>query len=351
MGTDTRSSINYIDWVDRVAKAHAAIATGLDNIVGLQEVLKELGLASPAEDAVWTALQDLDELGLVTIDSPHWVKPTQATRAIRDGANLRELWPGIVGQYLDAEQQTFLTAVVDASHKPGNDFADVDWISVDEPFEKLGWKREDHEPYSLTESLETLGLIRRSARLGGFISLHPTYRGMVRATKRASTEWEVRLDAFVSEWETVTVDFKREVRLGTPKLNAEFTRDVLALATTKASGRERYLIIGYDDQSRTFIAPMEAALTQERIEQVLDAYANRAPTVRLIGVDHPTGGGVVGILEITRDPAQLVYAMRKPGGKITAGEVFVRHGTHVVHPDPDELASLESEAEKARAAT
>jgi hypothetical protein len=28
--------------------------------------------------------------------------------------------------------------------------------------------------------------------------------------------------------------------------------------------------------------------------------------------------------------------------------VFVRHGSHVVHPDPDELAELEEEGRRAR---
>jgi hypothetical protein len=341
-------TMNYGDFVEQVARAHARIATGNDRLVGLREVLVELALPDEAENAVWTALKDLEALGIVEIDSVHWVKPTQATRAIRSGASLRELWPKIVGEFLDEEQASFLAALVELAHRPGGQFADVEWTSVDDVYDRLGWDKADHEPYALTESLSDLGAIRRDARMGGYIAVHPTYRGLVRITERHSTEWQVRLANLVEEWETVSVEFKRELRLGTSKTNSEFARDILALVTTKASGRERFLIVGFDDRTHEFAQPWSSETSLERLEQILDVFCDPMPEIHLTLFEHESGRGNVGIITVRRDPAKLVYRMAKSEGKIAEGDVFVRHGSHVVHPDEDELADLVSEGRRAR---
>ena len=59
--------------------------------------------------------------------------------------------------------------------------------------------------------------------------------------------------------------------------------------------------------------------------------------------------GDAGVIEVHRDTALLPHRMSKGGGKIKADDVFVRHGAHIVKPDPDELADLEAEGTAARA--
>jgi hypothetical protein len=65
----------------------------------------------------------------------------------------------------------------------------------------------------------------------------------------------------VPEWATTTVEFKGQVNLKRNKEKAEFVRDVLALATTKASGR-RWLVIGFDNGTHQFTDSVDSAITQ-----------------------------------------------------------------------------------------
>ena len=127
--------------------------------------------------------------------------------------------------------------------------------------------------------------------------------------------------------------------------NAEFARDMIALATTKASGRERYLILGYDPKSREFTTTTPPTVSQDVLEDILNEYVESAPAIRYFTVDHESGRGPVGVLEIRRDATQVPYRLRRDGGKRRAGETFVRHGSHVEPPTQAELDALVAEGE------
>ena len=95
------------------------------------------------------------------------------------------------------------------------------------------------------------------------------------------------------DWETTTVEFKRQVNLKLDKEKAEFVRDVLALATTKASGR-RWLVIGFDNNTHQFTVSVDPAITQDRLEDILNAYASPAPQMADSSAAQPvTGHGTV----------------------------------------------------------
>ena len=84
----------------------------------------------------------------------------------------------------------------------------------------------------------------------------------------------------------------------------EFVRDILGLATTKSSG-QRYLIIGFSDDTREFFASVDSGITQNRLEQILHAYCEPTPDVVFWRV--PWTGGEVGLIEVKRDPSNIPY--------------------------------------------
>ena len=116
----------------------------------------------------------------------------------------------------------------------------------------------------------------------------------MKATEAIATEWQERLADLVEEWETTTVDFKRELPLGTEKQSAEFARDVTALANPKASGRDRHLVIGFDDKTRSFTTPVDSGITQNRLEQILNVYAKPVPDIRLVSFEDASGRATSG---------------------------------------------------------
>jgi Schlafen, AlbA_2 len=349
--------LDYLEWVELVAKTFADNERGLDRILGVRELATLLGLVDEGQpvpgdvlEAIHYAVEDLDALGIVDRESDHWIKPTQATRQIRHGTPLRMVWPQLLDDYITPEQRQLLLAIAVRSARRTDTYANADWVEMAAVYEQLGWSPSDHEPYGLVQQLADQGWIGPHITMGGIESIQAriTYRGLVRITQEQAGAWQVELDGLVKEWETVTVEFKRVIRLGTDKLNAEFARDASALANTKASGGERRLVLGFDSQSREFTAPIEPTITQDRLEQILDAYVKPMPDVTLVTFDHESGKGSVGVLAVHRDPTKVPYRIRKGGGKVQANDVYVRHGTHVVKPDSQELADLEAEGRRAR---
>ena len=102
----------------------------------------------------------------------------------------------------------------------------------------------------MAQELERDGFLH-SRGLGGSVA---TYLGLVRATRRGFTIESKRLDELVKQWETTSVEFKRELYLDTADQKAEFAKDVIGLANTQASG-QRLLIIGFDDKTRESSCP------------------------------------------------------------------------------------------------
>jgi hypothetical protein len=341
--------VNYIDWVELVCRSFADVRASSDNIVGWRELLAAMGLPEEANPAAFAALADLHELGM--LDNSHtsgWIRETQNTRAVRGGASIRDLWPEITHQSLDEEQLQFLKGVIAQSEQPRERWADLDEIQAREVFAELGWEGRGHLMYDLSQSLASLGLIEQQAAMGDYLAVRPTYRGIVLATQGVTTEWWLRIEAMVKDWETTTVEFKERITLGTAKTNAEFAHDIIALANTKASGRDRHLIVGYNDRTRTFETPVDGVIDQNRLEQILNAFSEPAPEVRHFTVDHPSGTGPIGVIEVHRDATKLPHRMKRGGGKIAAGKVFVRHGSQVEEPTAGELTALQHEGDEAR---
>ncbi len=113
-------------------------------------------------------------------------------------------------------------------------------------------------------------------------------------TERVATEWQERLRVLLAEGETSTVDIKRELHVDGVREKGEFIRDVLGLATTKASGHERYLLVGFDDETSEFLTSVDAAITRERLEQIVNAYTDPKPELDWVTV--PVSDGVAGVV-------------------------------------------------------
>jgi predicted HTH transcriptional regulator len=125
-------------------------------------------------------------------------------------------------------------------------------------------------------------------------------------------------------------------------------RDILALATTKSSG-QRFLIVGFDDQTQQFVQSVDPAITQNRLEQILNAYAAPVPQIRYHRVAWEQGE--IGVIKVLRDPAKVPYRVTKTLAHISKGDVYVRHGSQVEPPTPAELAALEAEGQAAASVT
>jgi predicted HTH transcriptional regulator len=145
-----------------------------------------------------------------------------------------------------------------------------------------------------------------------------------------------------------TVEFKRQLDLATKAHKAGFIRDILALAATKSSG-ERFLIVGFDDKTHQFLQSVDPAITQNQLEQLLNAYAAPAPEIRYRRVAWDQGD--VGVIKVLRDPAKVPYRVNKTLAHISKGDVYVRHGSQVEPPTPAELAALEAQGRAAASTT
>lgn len=344
----------YLAWVEIVARACADASPGtgsladLDQLAGLvRERLAENVGDSAISQALFNALEDLDALGVVRFRDGSWIQPTQFTRQMRhEGASVQQLWPDITAGYLDPDQEVFLRAlIVTAAHGIG-DFADVQRVQSADVFASLGWTEDDHDISELLTGLDHLGYVRYWAETGPSMLVRPTYAAIVRVTRRIASQWQDRAAKLLEEGETTTVDLKRELRLDGVREKGEFVRDVLGLATTKASGRDRFLLVGFDDDTHQFVADADPAVSRERLEQILNAYTEPSPEVDW--ARFPFAGGTAGAVVVRRDPAKVPYRVRKAIWKLQPGQVFVRHGSHTEAPTEAELDALIAEGERAR---
>jgi hypothetical protein len=341
--------MDYIDWAERVAGIVASRTVPSGWIVNEAEILDDPQPSDDARLSVAYVIQDLVAMGVVDDwTNQNYISDNQQLRSIRAGASLRDTWPAILRTWLDDRQEAFLIELVRLCHQPGSSSATVAWESADVVWANLGWPPDRHDSLSLAQSLEAIGCVDTRLTLGSPALVRPTYRGIVRATRQLETEWQQRLPTLVDEWETTTVEFKLELGLGKPRRNVEFARDVIGLANTKASGNERYLIIGYDQKTREFSKPLAAGEQQDRLEDILNAYVEPAPSIRLLRVDHPSGVGEVGVLVVIRESSSIPYRLRLGGGKWQTGDTFVRHGSHVEPPTDAELLALVAEGDRAR---
>jgi Putative DNA-binding domain len=356
--------MRYVDWVDRVLQVTGELtrADAQARLIGVprDQVLGRLGgpsdpsspafHESPELSALGDAVMDLDRLGLVEPGSTTsaMVRLTQEGRRLA-AQSLRTIWPQIFTIYLDDEQLAFLREATALSEDRQTGYARVDWVPWLKIFSALGWPTSDNAPaHDITARLEEAGCLARKAGLGSFIEVYPTYVGIVRATEQVQTELQELVAGLLPEWETTNVEIKRQVDLATKAQKAEFIRDILALATTK-SGGERFLIVGFDDKTHQFVQSVDPAITQNRLEQLLNAYAAPAPQIRYHRVVWDQGE--IGVIKVMRDPANVPYRVTKTLAHISKGDVYVRHGSQVEPPTPAELAALEAEGQAAVSAS
>ena len=357
--------MDYVDWVERVLDATVRAWRDADankKLIGIK--IQDVGPAfgyddsvaladssgSKLAEALRDALKDLADMGLVEQEHGRYYKVTSEGVKYPE-ATLSTAWPQIISWYLEPEQLSFLRAVAEIGQEANSDCVCVKDLTSEEVLAHLGIAWDDQgvaQGYLLAKQLDDLGLIRHQPYAGGRVQIIPTYVGIVRATRVAETELGQVVREALSEWETTNVDFKRELNLKNNKNKAEFVRDALGIATTKSSGR-RFLIIGFDNNARSFHQSVDPAITQERLEQILNAYSEPAPQVRYERV--PWSHGEVGLIEMFREARDIPYRVKKSlGGKdgIHEGEVFVRHGSHTEPPTNRELNGLEQEGEHAR---
>ncbi len=298
---------------------------------------------STFHDGIVDALNNLQALGLVEQDS-QW-KVTRAGRT--QATDMMPLWWSICKEKLEPEHQQLIQVVNRLSPHSEDGYAWIVGIDENTLTLELGWSDDPLRLESVAKDLEQWGYVSGLFFIGG-MQLAATYRGLVWEKKQGFTRMSRFLDDLVVEWETTSVDFKRELHLDTADQKAEFIKDVLSLVNTKASG-QRWMIIGFDDRSHTYYGAPDQAITTNRIEQILAMYTVPCVEVQYNSVDYRSG--TVGMLEVIRNPQKLPYRVARSIGdkkRIEQGDIYVRHGSQVEKPTPLEEQALIDESNQAQ---
>jgi hypothetical protein len=295
------------------------------------------------------AINELAKLGLVEIDGNFFRLTVEGRAFMKDPTTL---WQQICETELEPDEERILRVVNQESAKTEADPPHA-WLELidREPLLKeygvgAGMDMMD-VLYPVSEDLNARGFIAGEGYAGYHLDSKATYTGLVWQTRRGFTLESQFIDSLVKEWETTSVDFKRELHLDTADQKAEFIKDVLSLATTKASGR-RWMIIGFDNKTHAYHSAPDSSITLDRIEQILSRYSAPTAEVKYLVVDYRLGR--VGKLEVLRDPTKLPYKVALSIGdrkRIEAGQIFVRHGSQVEEPTSNELDAIIEEARRA----
>jgi len=344
--------LDYVELVERVLVG-VLDAMGDDFEVQLTGVVDDdvqAGLGEPVDDGAFRcAIEDLEGMYLIDRDAMQ-LKPTALAQEVRD-AGLSALWLQFFNRRLSGPQADFLNALVEICAPSSGLPSPILDASVDELVAKLGsgWEAGSAKVFSVFGALQEAGLARGGTAGGGMIwGLRPSYGGIVRATRQEPTESRALVAGLLPEGETTTVEIKRQIDLTSPTGKAEFAKDICALATTKASGARRYLLIGFDDKTRAFVQSVDPGITQNRIEQILNGQTQSAPNVRFLRV--PWENGEAGLLVVLREPPTIPYRLTAAtAARFRGEEVWVRHGSQVEPPTTAELAALIAEGDAARA--
>lgn len=379
--------MKYVDWVeklltvfgneskrDRNVRERGLYDATLEKLIWGEnyEAVKASAKAKGLDYVVDDVIFDLKKLGLIKELTMPFFKLNR--NGLIAANNLPSLWEYVCDTELQPDYRHTLSIVNSLSQVPEDEeddnFAWTRYVSMNKLFGE--WSRVQ-ENITEDEVAETLRSLKARSLVffedGDYIDkVKATYAGLAWEQRRDKVQGVKELQILVDEWETTSVDFKRELYLDTPGEKAEFIKDVLGLANTQASGK-RWLIIGFDDSTRDVYIPTTAVsssskadwrkkITQDRIEQILSNYIKPSLDVRYNLIDYKNGK--VGVLEILRDPKKLPYMVSQdlgnpnaPGSKkerrrIEAGQTFVRHGSHSVEPDADELRDLHDEAARAK---
>ncbi len=263
------------------------------------------------------------------------------------------VWLQICQERLDVEHERVLRVVNQLSQKRAADHAWLEMAAHDAIVSQLNETGISDRLQFVARELKEWGFVSGWLSAAGTVQLQSTFKGLVWETRRGFTLESQFIDDLVAEWETTSVDFKRELSLDTMDQKAEFVKDILSLVNTKASGR-RWLIIGFDDRSRAYFGPPDSRIAQDRIEQLIARYIEPSVDVRYEVVDYRAGR--VGKLEVVRDPKKLPYRVKEQMNRgnrkapLMPGDLFVRHGSQVEKPTDAELLALQEEGDHARSA-
>jgi hypothetical protein len=356
--------MDYIEWCDHVlAKLIEATSLSYETRqfgVNQSEFARLLFAKDAAENvdffgssaypAVVDALHDLAQSLLVesTSMSGGFFRPT--SEGEKHNEDKTAVWHEVCNVPLKPEQEQLLSVVNRLSPKEHEHFAGLEWLERETLLGELAWPDGVDALLVVGDELHRMRLVEGHTGLGSHINLAARYRGLVWEHRRGFTLESKAIDKLLTEWETTSVDFKRELHTNTADEKAELFKDVVALANTQASGR-RWLIVGFDDKTRTYYGPPDPKITQEHLEQLMSQYT--APT---LDIRYEVTGyrlGQVGKLEVLRDPKKLPYKIAKSVGnkkRVEENNLFVRHGSLSEPPTDTELEALVEEGRRARGA-
>lgn len=360
---------DFVDWCDhvlaRIAEevraSPAARSMGLDQMHLRMAVFGEAAALAPElhgsrrHGALMDAVAELERTHLLEQrHRGHWKLSDIGERVLPDR---QELWEASCARELTPERRQLLELVNRLSPRVAEDGTQawLEWVAHDQLLAELGWERGMDLLWPVAEELEEQSLVVRHATLGPNLQLHATYRGLVWQMRRGLTVESRFIDDPVAEWETTSVEFKRDVLTDTASEKAEkaeFVKDLLGLANTQASGR-RWLIIGFDPKTRAYHGPPSTKLSQDHLEQLAAAYTDPPVGLRYDVVTRRLGP--VGRIEVVRERTKVPYRVRQSvgftgrgGRRVEAGQIFVRHGSQTEEPTPGELGALHAEGDRAR---
>jgi hypothetical protein len=345
--------VRYVEFVQLVYGGIASAILGGDSFarnIGVDPRKVHASLDCDAPDdgrAIVEAVMDLIKLGMLDGDQWHVsLGPTGRQVGIRPLSDL--LWPSLFEQVrVEDGDREFVAKAVELSEDRFERCAAMRHVHGAAVMEALGRAADPLDMVGIFKRLHERvpELVMGIAALDGTVELRVRYAGVVLATERAQTELVQLVRGLLPEWETVTVEVKREVHLETKAQKAEFIKDIAAMATTKASG-SRYLVLGWDPTTRLFTTSVDPGLTLDRMEQILAAYLDPVPgiTYRTFGLE----GGTAALIEVIRRSWEVPYRVKTAIHRLAVKDVFVRHGSQVEKPSPAELDALIEEGERAR---
>jgi hypothetical protein len=368
-------AMDFVDWCGAVLSrlADATPKTDPDELGFPGPEMRQIVLGDKASLAVQessTYKQALDQAidllvdeGLVNAINGDLYTSTTRNGRVRS-RDMVSWWEEIcLKPELEPEEEDLLTAINRLSAKSADDHAWCEPVPMEAIWPELALvkDRDETNPYfqhkyvsKHSEMLEGYGLVNNqgySAYSAGIapILFKARYRGLVWETRRGYVRDSKFIDALVAEWETTSVDFKRELYTDTKDQKAELIKDLLGLANTQASGK-RWMILGFDDKTRKYHGPPDKKITQNHLEQIIARHIEPNLAIRYKLVDYRVGG--VGMLEVVWEPSKLPYAVKSPLGgekkRASQGQIFVRHGSQTEEPTEGERAALIEEGKRAQ---
>ena len=353
-----RLNVKYLAWVDRVLFALDRLSTGdaTASLIGvdlwaLERDLDVVG-KEEGERAVIAAVNDLEVVGCVEADGRRVKMTTQGHRFARAGG-LRPGWKSLFSARtipLD-EDLAVLRGLVEHSVHETDELAWTERVEVKDVLAEVGQPRDQGGAIAVSKRLQALTSIHSgpvfTAGPDGYCQVHPSYVGIVVATQRLATEERELLRELVKGWETTSIDVKESLQLNSDRQKAEFVKDVMALGNTIVTGR-RFLVLGFNNDTRKFTTNVDPRVDAHRMESILGEYCAPVPEIRYTVI--PVEGKDAGLIEVLGDRTKWPYRLARDVWKFTAGSVWVRHNTLVQLASEEEVAYLEAEGARARAA-